>query len=69
MEVTRGKNLHRIGWRDGYLTVKFRGREAVYIFGPGVPRKRAEQLLRVPYPDKLFTQVIKDKFPCRKVEE
>lgn len=68
MEIKRGRNLARIGWHDGFLTVQFRGRHSVYEYGPGVPRERAEQLMRVPYPDKLFTQVIKDKFPCRKVE-
>ena len=64
-EVTRGRNLQRIGWHDGWLTVQFKA-GTVYKYGPGVPRERAEQLLRVPYPDKLFSQVIKAKFPCQK---
>jgi hypothetical protein len=69
MEVPRGKNLYRVGWKAGLLTVQFRGRPTIYIYGPGVERKDAEKLLRVPYPDKLFQQLkAKHGWPCRKLE-
>jgi hypothetical protein len=70
MELPRGKNLRRVGWRDGFLTVQFRGRPTIYIYGPGVAREDCEKLFRVPYPDKLFNQLkAKHNWPSRKVEE
>ena len=52
------------------MTVQFRGRPTVYIFGPGVDRQDCEKLFRVPYPDRLFQQLkAKHNWPSRKVEE
>jgi len=55
--VSRGRNLYKIGWYDGYLVVTFRGRDTIYIYGipgVGIPEVERDTLLRVPYPDALF---------------
>jgi hypothetical protein len=65
--VTRGKNLHRIAWTDGYMLVQFRGREDRYIFGPEIPASELDKILRNPYPDKIFTQCIRNKYRAHKV--
>jgi len=65
--VTRGKNLHRIAWTDGYMLVQFRGRDDRYVFGPSIPASELDKILRNPYPDRLFTTNIKNKFRCHKV--
>ena len=52
--VSRGRNLYKIGWYDGYLVVTFRGRDTIYVYGPAIPEAERDTLLRVPYPDHLF---------------
>jgi hypothetical protein len=66
-EVPKGKNLHLIGWNAGYLLVQFRGKPDRWIYGPDIPQERFEQLLRVPYPDSLFSKVIRGKFKSHKI--
>ena len=67
--VPRGKNLSVIGWAEGYLLVRFKGRGTLYVYGPNIPEDTVGRLLKVPYPDKLFTQW-RDKggWQCHKVE-
>ena len=67
--VPKGKNLFKIGWADGYLIVRFKGRSKLYIYGARIAEEERDKLLRVPYPDKLFTQ-LRDKhcWQCMKVE-
>jgi hypothetical protein len=66
--VTKGRNLDQVGWCDGYLLVRFKGRGTLYIYGPAIDEDTVERLLKVPYPDKLFTQW-RDKggWQCHKV--
>jgi hypothetical protein len=65
--VTRGRNLHRIAFANGYMLVQFRGRPDQYIFGPDIPDSELDKILKNPYPDRLFTTNIKNKFKCAKV--
>ena len=48
------------------MLVVFRSGER-YIYGPAIEEFRLEQLLGNPYPDALFTKVIKAKFKVHKV--
>ena len=64
--LPKGRNLRRIGWHDGWLTVQFAS-GSTYRYGPGVEREVAEKLLRVPFPDKLFTQIVKDTYDCKRI--
>lgn len=65
--VPKGRNLDRIGWFSGYLVVQFKGRSDRWIYGPDVPSEEMAKILRVPYPDSIFTTNIKNKFRCHKV--
>jgi KTSC domain len=59
------KNLEAAGWCDGVLRVRFReGRLYDYA---GVPEEEFKKLLRVPFPDRLFSTNIKAKFHCERV--
>ena len=66
--VPRAKNLDRIGFNAGYLFVIFRGRLEHYLFGPAIPRESFDKLLRSIYPDKLFSQIIRGKYQCKRFE-
>lgn len=63
MLATKGTNVIGVGWKDGVLRVAFAGKTGPR-FGryKGVPRTEAEKLVRSPFPDKLFTQIIKGKY-------
>lgn len=65
--VPRGRNIGSIGWVAGYMPVTFKGRPTIWIYGPDIPAEEMDKILRVPYPDKLFTTNIKNKFKCHKV--
>ncbi len=65
--VLRGKNLHMVGWWNGYLVVQFRGRSDQYIYGPNVPEAEHAKILANPFPDALFSKVIRKKFQSYKV--
>lgn len=66
--VPRAKNLGRIGWADGYMPVRFRGKPTIWIYGPDIPEAERDKILRVPFPDKLFSTNIRAKYRCHKVE-
>jgi len=65
--LPKARNLDCIGWTDGYLLVRFKGRSDRYIYGPDIPQEEYDKLLRVPYPDRIFTSNISKKFKCHKV--
>ena len=65
--VTRAKNLGTIAWVDGYLVVRFRGRPDQYVFGPNIAEAERDKILKNPFPDRIFTTNIKNKFQCYKV--
>lgn len=64
--LPKARNLRDVGWADGYMLVRFRSKPTLWIYGPDIPAEELPKLLRVPYPDKLFTQNIKNKFRCHK---
>jgi len=67
--VARGRNLGLVGWADGYLLVKFRGRDTLYIYGPDIAEHEAEKIVKNPYPDALFTKLRdKHQWKCHKVQ-
>jgi hypothetical protein len=60
--VSRGRNLYKIGWHDGYLVVTFQGRDAIYIYGKdggGIAEAERDKILANPYPDALFSRLKK----------
>lgn len=66
--VPKGRNLHAIGWHNGYMVVIFKTSRDRWVYGPQIPEVEKDKLLRVPYPDKLFTGNIKAKFNAYKVK-
>ena len=65
--VPKAKNLDRIGWSNGYVLVQFKGRPDRYVFGPSIPQTEVEKVIKNPFPDRLFTTNIKNKFQCKKL--
>jgi hypothetical protein len=65
--VPKAKNLDRVGWSNGYVLVQFKGRPDRYIFGPAIPESEVSKVLKNPFPDRLFTTNIKNKFQCHKM--
>ncbi len=65
--VPKAKNLDRIGWSNGYVLVQFKGRPDRYVFGPAIPDTEVEKVLKNPFPDRIFTTNIKNKFQCHKI--
>lgn len=65
--VPKARNLGTVGWWNGYMTVKFRGRDTWYIFGPAIPESELLKIVKNPFPDRLFTTNIKNKYKCHKV--
>lgn len=67
--VAKGRNLDTVGWCDGYLLVRFRGRGTLYIYGPDVAQADAAKIPHNPYPDALFSKLRKKhEWKCHKVE-
>ena len=67
MSAAKGVNLIACGWRDGVLRCIFatKNGNSVYMFGDAanpVPKETSEKLLKSPYPDKLFAQIVKGKY-------
>ncbi len=65
--VPRAKNLDQIGYCDGYLLVRFKGKPTLWIYGPNISAVEVDKILRVPYPDKLFSTNIRSKYKVFKV--
>jgi hypothetical protein len=64
--VPRARNLDVVGWCDGYLLVRFKGRRTLYVFGPAIPEAELQKILANPFPDRIFTTNIKNKYRCHK---
>jgi hypothetical protein len=68
--VRKANNLFAVGWEKGILLVQFTN-GGDYRFGNGenpVPEEVKDKILRSPYPDKLFTQLVpKGKYPSERV--
>ena len=65
--VAKAHNLARIGWKDGYLLVEFQGRPHRWVYGPNIPEAEKDKILRVPFPDKLFTTNIRNRYKSYKI--
>lgn len=63
MTALKGSNLIGVGYKGGILRCAFASKTGPH-FGLffDVPEGEYRKLLRVPYPDKLFTQIIKGKY-------
>lgn len=68
MIYVRGRraNLVSVGWENFILQCEFKGGRR-YQFG-GVPSEVKDKLLRSPYPDNLFNQIVKGKYVSERVE-
>lgn len=67
--VPKGRNLELVGWAEGYLVVKFHGRNTLYVYGSNIAECERDKIIGNPYPDALFTK-LRDKhaWHCHKVE-
>lgn len=62
MTATKGTNLISVGWRDGYLRVAFAGKNGAKFYRyPGVPESTKQKLINSPFPDGLFTKLVRNK--------
>lgn len=68
MQNVRGarRNLVSVGWEHNILRVHF-AHGQTYQYG-GVPQDVRDKLLRVPYPDKLFSQLVRGKYVSERVD-
>lgn len=62
----RRKNLVSVGWQDHVLQIEFSGGRR-YQYG-GVPVEVKDKLLRSPYPDNLFRQIVYGKYVSKRVD-
>lgn len=62
MRFVRGRRerMVSVGWQDYIMAIEFKGGKR-YQYG-GVPEEVADKLLRSPYPDHLFNQIVKGKY-------
>lgn len=60
------RNLVSVGWENHVLQVRF-AHGQTYQYG-GVPRDVKDKILRVPYPDKLFSQLVRGKYVSKRVD-
>lgn len=69
MRYVRGRraNLVSVGWQDYVLQVEFKGSRR-YQYG-GVPKEVHDKLLRSPYPDNLFRQIVMGKYVSQRVDD
>lgn len=65
--VHKARNLDQIGWADGYMVVKFRGREVLWVYGPAIAEAERDKILRVPFPDFIFNKCIKAHYQAFKI--
>lgn len=68
MKFVKGRrtNLVSVGWQDHVLQVEFRSGQR-FQYG-GVPKEVCDKLLRVPYPDKLFSQIVRAKYVSERID-
>ncbi len=64
--VPRAKNLDQIGYCDGYLLVRFKGKPTLWIYGPNISAVEVDKILANPFPDSLFYKVIRAKYRAHK---
>jgi hypothetical protein len=62
----RRKNLVSVGWENHVLQIEFCGGRR-YQYG-GVPVEVKDKLLRSPYPDNLFRQIVLGKYVSERVD-
>jgi hypothetical protein len=66
MQALKGANVIGVGWTDGLLRCMFapskEGQKPKYWIYFDVPAEVRDKLVRSPYPDKLFSQIVKGKF-------
>jgi hypothetical protein len=67
LPVHKARNLDSVGWADGYMVVKFRGRPDRWIYGPNIAEAERDKILRVPFPDSIFCKVIKANYQAFKI--
>ena len=62
MYALKGRNCIAAGWQLGILRIAFAGKDGprFYMY-PGIPMEVCLKLQRSPFPDKLFTQLVKSK--------
>lgn len=67
MQFVRGRRerMVSVGWQDNVLQVEFKGGKR-YTFG-GVPASVKDKLLSSPYPDSLFSKIVRGKYPSERV--
>lgn len=62
MSACRGTNLIGAGWKDGVLRVAFASKAGPKFYRyPGVPEETKKKLVNSPYPDALFTKIVRNK--------
>ena len=63
MVACKGSNVIGVGYKDGVLRVCFAGKDGPRFWRyPGVPADEFVKLSRSPYPDRLFTTNVRNKF-------
>lgn len=69
MKFVRGRRerMVSVGWQDNVMVIEFKGGKR-YAYG-GVPKEVADKLLRVPFPDSLFSKIVKGKYVGQKVDD
>lgn len=62
MKFVRGRRerMVSVGWQDNVLQVEWKGGKR-YTFG-GVPESVKDKLLSSPYPDSLFSKIVRGKY-------
>lgn len=64
MKACSGKNVIGVGWKGGQLAVVFASKDGPRRYESvsfDVPIETAEKLVRSPFPDNLYQQIVKNK--------
>jgi hypothetical protein len=70
IHACRGKNLIGAGWRSGQLAVIFASKEGPRRYESvklDVPREVCDKLVNNPFPDRLYSLIVKDKIQMQRV--
>lgn len=65
-----GKNVIGVGWKGGQLAVIFASKDGPRRYesvSHEVPIEVANKLANSPFPDKLYSQIVKDKYEMQRV--